>query len=135
MEHLALPFDAPLAADRPRRRPYRRATLAAAVGAPWQGTTPQSAHASLEGARAVQRDQAIDQASRYWRLLRDRGARGATDWEAHEALGIQRSSINARRAQLTRSGAAIVPAGFRPGPTGIKNVVWQLREAIARGEG
>lgn len=126
MEPLVLPFDAPLAPDHPRRRPFRRATLAAAVGAPWQGRTPQSAHASLEGARAVQRDQAIDQASRYWRLLRDRGPRGATDWEAHEALQIQRSSINARRAQLAHTGVAIAPAGFRPGPTGIKNVVWRL---------
>jgi hypothetical protein len=131
MEPLTLPFDAPLAPDRPRRRPYRRATLAAAVGAPWQGTTPQSAHASLEGARAVQRDQVIDQASRYWRLLRARGARGATDWEAHEARQIQRSSINARRAELVHAGVAIAPAGFRPGPTGIKNVVWVLAAGAA----
>jgi hypothetical protein len=72
------------------------------------------------------RDQAIDQASRYWRLLRDRGANGATDWEASQTLTIQRSSINARRAELTAHGLAIHPAGFRRGPTGVKNTVWVL---------
>jgi len=120
-----LPWD-----DEPPRRPtrrLRRATAAARVGAPWQGRTPQSAHASLEGAKLVMRDQAIDQASRYWRFLRDRGGHGATDWESSQSLTIQRSSINARRAQLTAQGVAIHPAGFRRGPTGIKNTVWVLR--------
>jgi len=126
MDPFALPFDAPLAPDHPRRRPYRRATLAAAVGAPWQGRTPQSAHASLEGAKAVMRDQAIDQASRYWRFLIERGEYGATDLESAEALYIQRSSVNARRAQLIKLGEPIRPAGFRKGPTGIRNTIWRL---------
>lgn len=128
----ALPFDAPLEPTGPRRVPYRRATLAKLVGAPWQGSTSQSAHASLEGARtAMAKDgAAISQSIAYWQHLVGQGAHGSTDWESQEALGIQRSSINARRAtltaqSLTRTGVACIqPAGFRPGPTGIKNVVW-----------
>lgn len=138
----ALPFETPLEPTSPRRVPYRRATLAKRVGAPWQGSTSQSAHASLEGARtAMAKDGcAIDQATRYWQHLVAQGAHGATDWESQEALGIQRSSINARRAQLTaqsvrRTGlACIQPSGFRPGPTGIKNVVWIARPSRDPGE-
>lgn len=138
----ALPFEAPLEPTRLRCVPYRRATLAKLVGAPWQGTTPQSAHASLEGARTVMAKDgaAISQAIKYWHWLLAQGIHGSTDWESQEALGIQRSSINARRAQLAaqsvaRTGVACIqPAGFRPGPTGIKNVVWRAHRDRDPGE-
>jgi hypothetical protein len=139
-----LPWDTPLDSGLPANRPsrYHRATRAKLAGAPWQGSTPQSAHASLEGARAVMAKDgaAIDQATRYWQWLVAQGSHGGTDWEASQALGIQRSSINARRAQLkaqslARTGiACIEPAGFRPGPTGIKNVVWIARRHREPGE-
>jgi hypothetical protein len=129
----ALPFETPLEPTSPRRVPYRRATLAKRVGAPWQGSTSQSAHASLEGARTVMAKDgaAIGQSIRYWQYLVRCGENGATDHESSEALKIQRSSINARRAALMNH---IETAGFRPGPTGIKNVVWRAHRDRDPGE-
>lgn len=133
MHDPTLPWeDAPLERDPPRlRRPMRRSTRAKLIGAPWQGSTPQSAQASLDGARAVMRGAAFSQSMRYLRLLHARGDEGSTDLEAADELEIQRSSINARRHELMQHGAVIgvelYPDGFRRGPTGIRNCVWKLR--------
>ena len=90
---------------------------------PFSGITPPSRHASYLGAQdASGRSQ--PQAERYLKLLRERGPQ--TDWEAAKALGLERTSITARRAPLVRAGL-VVPDGFRPGPTGkIRNCVWAL---------
>ena len=124
-----------LTATSPRpgaRRPQARIRL------PWQGRTPQSAHASFLGAQAAfQSGSAVTVAAAYLRLLRARGATGATDWEAAEALRVQRSSINSVRNTLMwpPGGAPAVypiqPRGFRPGPPDrhgrqLRNTVWVL---------
>lgn len=129
-----LPWDTPLESRQPANRPsrYHLATRAKRTGAPWQGNTPQSAHASYQASKAVMAStgSAIDQATRYWTLLvaRTRSGEGLTDWEAHEILGIERSSVNARRNQLSETDPGrIYSEGFRLGPTGKPNAVWFAR--------
>jgi hypothetical protein len=89
---------------------------------PFQGSCPQSAHASRSGAEAAA-PRALSQTVRYLSALRAYG--GLTDWEAADVLHLERTSINARRKPLVAAGL-VVAGGFRPGPTGVKNVVWKL---------
>lgn len=78
---------------------------------PFSGSTIQSRHASHAGAEDA-KDRALPQTLRYLAYLRARGEQGATDAEAAEALGLQRSSINARRSVLMREGL-VVSGGHR----------------------
>ena len=67
---------------------------------------------------------ALPQTVRYMAALQAHG--GLTDAEAARVLGLERSSVNARRAPLVKAGL-VVANGFRLGPTGrIRNVVWAL---------
>lgn len=98
---------------------------------PYGGTSPHAAHASRAGAEDAA-PRALSQTVRYLAALRTYG--GLTDAEAAQRLGLERSSINARRAPLVRAGI-VRSNGFRPGPTGkIKNVVWVVASAPAHGQ-
>jgi len=89
---------------------------------PFQGSTPQSAHASRSGAEDAA-PRALSQTVRYLALLKAHG--GLTDAEAARLMGIERTSINARRGPLLDAGV-VVAGGFRPGATGTKNTVWRI---------
>lgn len=93
------------------------------AGLPFSGSEPLSRHCSFLGAQAAH-DRALPQAVRYLSYLKDQGERGATDSEAAAALGIARSSINARRAAL---GDLVVAGGTRRGVSGVRNVAWVAR--------
>lgn len=90
------------------------------------GLTPQSAHASRSGAEDAA-PRALSQTVRYLRLLKD-SPRGLTDAEAATRLGLERSSINARRAPLVKAGL-VYADGFRQGTSGrkVRNAVWKAR--------
>jgi len=95
---------------------------------PFSGSCVQSRHASYQGAVDASA-RAGRQTRRYLGFLAACGAYGATDWEAAEALGVERTTINARRNELVRLGR-VVAGGFRPGPTGVRNTVWTLRRDV-----
>jgi hypothetical protein len=96
---------------------------------PISGTTPLSRHCSAQGAQDAQ-PRACRQTRRYLLLLDARGAEGATDWEAARLLGLERTTINARRVPMTKGDQPwIGTVKTRPGPTGVKNAVWQLTSA------
>ncbi len=95
---------------------------------PWTGATALSRHCSADGARAALRRSA-GQTARYLRLLERRGAEGCTDLEAALILGIERTSVNARRSVLCQLDPPwVVPVGTRPGPTGIRTTAWGLSD-------
>lgn len=89
---------------------------------PFQGSTPQSAHTSRAGAEDAA-PRALSQTVKYLAILKAYG--GTTDREAADLMGIERTSVNARRRPLVTAGI-VVPKGFRQGPTGVKNVVWGI---------
>jgi hypothetical protein len=64
----------------------------------------------------------------YLRFLRERGTHGATDWEAGVLLGLERTTINARRHPCCQGDDPWVKGtDTRPGPSGrCRNVVWSL---------
>ena len=93
---------------------------------PFQGSTPLSRHCSAEGAKDAQ-PRACGQTRRYLLLLADREGEGATDLEAARMMGVERSTINARRVPLTKGDRPWVESdGVRKGPTGVNNCVWKL---------
>lgn len=93
---------------------------------PLSGETPIARHCSALGAINAQ-PRASAQTKRYLRLLAARGDEGLTDWEAADLMGLERSTINARRVPRCKGDDPwIVPEGSRPGPTGIRNTVWKL---------
>jgi len=90
---------------------------------------PLARHTSALGAQDA-RPRACAQTRRYLRLLAKRGDEGLTDWEAADLMGIERTSITARRRPLcTLAEPWVVTNSTRPGPTGIKNCVWTLSQA------
>jgi hypothetical protein len=95
------------------------------AGLPFSGTVPLSRHTSRAGADDAA-PRALSQTVRYLRLLKDR-PHGLTDAQAAQQLGIERSSVNARRAVLVKADL-VFAAGTRLGPTGkVHNVVWKAR--------
>lgn len=93
-------------------------------GLPFSGSCPQSKHASHAGAEQAQ-PRGVSQTIRYMQALKDRPMHGMTDREASNVLGLERSTINARRVPLVKAGL-VKSEGFRPGASGIKNCVWVL---------
>lgn len=92
---------------------------------PFSGATPQSRHASYLGARDAQ-GRAPRQSERYLALLQEHPD-GLTDWEAAARLGVERTTINARRMELVKMGK-VYSDGFRKNETsGIRNTVWKAR--------
>jgi hypothetical protein len=89
---------------------------------PFSGRSPQPRHASYLGAKDAQ-PRAGRQIRQYLQLLADH-LEGLTDAEAASLMGIERSTINARRNQC---GDRVYAEGFRPGRSGVKNTIWKLR--------
>lgn len=93
-------------------------------GLPFSGAIQQSRHASYQGAEAA-KDRAPSQVLRYLALLAQRYPDGLTDQEAADLLGLERSTINARRGQAM--AADLIRAdGSRPGKYDCDNTVWTL---------
>lgn len=92
---------------------------------PFNGSTPLSRHTSRAGAKDA-RSRALSQAIRYLRALKDH-PHGLTDLEAADLLGVERTSINARRRELVKAGLVYADGTTRPGPTGVRNVAWKAR--------
>jgi hypothetical protein len=90
---------------------------------PFSGRSPQPRHASYLGAKDAE-PRAGRQLTLYLQALEDEGPNGLTDAEAARILGLERSTINARRNQL---GDRVYADGFRPGVSGIRNTVWKAR--------
>lgn len=78
-----------------------------------------TSHAGSEDAKA----RALPQTIRLLTALKVHG--GLTDWESAKLLGVERTSITARRVPLVKAGI-VVSDGTRPGPTGTRNCVWRL---------
>lgn len=102
---------------------------------PFSGSVPLSRQCSALGAVDA-RPRACRQTRRYLRLLHRRGDEGLTDWEAAGLLGLERTTINARRRPWCKGDEPwIDTAATRPGPTGVRNAVWTLtakgRAAVA----
>jgi hypothetical protein len=66
------------------------------------------------------------QEGRYLDLLRSFPVDGLTDWEAARLMGIDRTSVTARRAVFVQTGQ-VYAAGSRIGPSGTRNRVWKAR--------
>lgn len=93
-------------------------------GIPFSGVTPQSRHASHQGAEAIaQKQPAL--ILRYLRLLVDAADRGVTDQEAAVRLDCKVSTVNARRGELMALDL-VKPGGCRPGDSGTDITVWRL---------
>ena len=99
---------------------------------PFSGRAPIARQCSYQGAQDAA-GRALSQLQRYLRLLAD-GPR--TDRQAADALGLERTSINARR-NLAVNRAWVEAMGSEPGPWGIANTRWGLtdagREAVEAG--
>lgn len=84
----------------------------------------QARHASRKGAESVA-GRAETQTARYIALLQAYPD-GLTDWRAAELLGVERTSVNARRSPLVKAGV-VVPNGFhRDDHSDVANTRWQL---------
>lgn len=100
------------------------------AGLPFSGALPQSRHASLQGAESAEK-RAPSQVLRYLALLVSRYPDGLTDQEAADLMGLERSTINARRGQCRADGLSLIePCGSRPGQYDVDNVIWRI--AISR---
>lgn len=91
---------------------------------PWAGSSPLAAHCSRQGANHAS-THAQTQTLAYLELLAKRGP--TTDAEAASLLGLQRSSINARRGALTRRGIVVAVDTVVNDQTGVRNTRWGLR--------
>jgi hypothetical protein len=91
---------------------------------PFSGSTVQSRHASHAGATHA-KHRAEPQTIRYLRVLKDHPD-GLTDREAAHLLGLERSTINARRVPLVKADL-VYADGFRSGDSGVRNTVWKSR--------
>jgi len=93
---------------------------------PFQGSTPMSLHCSAEGAKSAA-ERCGRQALALLALYRARGP--LTDADAADAMGIERTSINARRNALVRLGLVEAYDTIKNARSGISNVRWQLATA------
>jgi len=93
---------------------------------PWQGSTSLSAHASREGAKQAQ-TRAASQTVRLLELYAQYGP--LTDAEAARHLGVERTSINARRAPLVKGGIVVAVDMVPSTRGGGKNTRWGLKQS------
>ena len=101
-------------------------------GLPFSGAIDVSRHHSFKGAEAA-KERALPQVLRYLELLMHQYPDGYTDVEAAELLGVERSTINARRGECTKAGL-IQAHGARPGKYDCDNVVWRFKVPAERRE-
>lgn len=98
-------------------------------GIAFSGVTPQSLHASHQGAEAIAPKQPT-LILRYLGALRDAGDRGLTDQEAAVLLDVKPTTICGRRNECLAFGL-VEPNGFRDGDSGVRVTVWVLAKAAA----
>lgn len=84
----------------------------------------QARHTSRLGAESAA-NRAETQTARYLSLLQDY-PEGLSDMQAARLMGVERTTINARRSPLHKAGV-VVPNGFVTGDSGVKNVRWSLK--------
>lgn len=96
---------------------------------PFQGVEDISRHCSHAGAVA-----ASERVGRQCvELLAAYARHGAlTDAEAATHLGVERTTINARRAELIRRGLVVATGTKKNAATGIRNTTWGLTTAATR---
>jgi len=100
-------------------------------GLPFSGATPLSLHNSAKGAEDA-KVRALPQLVTYLTLLWHAYPDGYTDAESAERMGVERTSVNARRAPCVAAGL-VEPYGSRTRPsTDTSNTVWRLRLPITR---
>lgn len=90
---------------------------------PFSGVTPISRHCSYQGAVSAQ-ERVGRQALAMLAAYRAHGA--LTDAEMAITVGIERSSVNARRSLLVKLGLVEAGGVKRNDITGISNTLWQL---------
>ena len=93
---------------------------------PWQGSTALSAHASREGARQAEK-RAASQTVRLLELYAQYGP--LTDADAARHLGVERTSINARRVPLVTRGIVVAVDTVPSTRGGGRNTRWGLKQA------
>lgn len=93
---------------------------------PWQGSTPLSAHTSREGAQKAQK-RAASQTVRLLELYAQYGP--LTDAEAARHLGVERTSVNARRVPLVTRGVVVAVDTVPSTRGGGRNTRWGLAQA------
>lgn len=86
--------------------------------------SPLAAHTSYLGAVDAQ-DRAATQTLRYLELLAKRGP--ISDWDAAKFLGLERSTVNARRAPLRDRGIVVAVDKVLNEETGSSNTRWGLK--------
>lgn len=84
----------------------------------------QARHASREGAESVA-GRAETQTARYIALLQAY-PEGLTDWRAAELLGVERTSVNARRSPLVKTGVVVANGFHKDDHSDVANTRWQL---------
>ena len=88
--------------------------------------SPLAGQASFAGATAA----AGRSETQTMRLLELYAKRGPTnDWDAAKVLGIERSTVNARRVPLCRRGIVVAVDKVKNNETGITNVRWGLAKS------
>jgi hypothetical protein len=90
----------------------------------------QARHASRKGAEDAA-NRAENQTARLLSLYQDYPD-GLTDWQAKELLGIERTTVNARRSPLVKAGVVVANGLVNDGHSRIPNTRWQLR-ALRKG--
>jgi hypothetical protein len=93
-------------------------------GLPFSGNVPLSRHTSYQGAEDA-KSRALPQTVRYLELLKARYPDGYTDAEAAVRLGLERTSINARRAPCVEAGLVEACGTRERDETGNRNTVWR----------
>lgn len=91
---------------------------------PWADSpSPMAAQCSYNGVVAAQ-ERAGTQVERLLELYAKRGP--TSDWEAHKALGWERTTVNARRRPLCQRGIVVAVDTVKNADTGISNTRWGL---------
>jgi hypothetical protein len=86
-------------------------------------TSPLASHASYQGAESAT-GRAGEQTLRLLAIYAQRGP--TADWEAARLMGVERTSINARRVPLVKRGIVVAVDTAVNGETGIHNTRWGL---------
>lgn len=93
---------------------------------PFQGAEPGSRQCSYDGAKAAS-ERVGRQCLALLTLYREHGP--LIDAEAAAGLGVERSTINARRAELVKRGLVKRYYNIKNETTGIMNSAWGLSTA------
>lgn len=95
------------------------------AGLPFSGSSPLSRHTSYQGAEDA-KARALPQLVVYLALLKSVYPDGMTDAEAAERMGVERTSINARRKPLHQAGLVESYGTRERVSSGNPNTVWRL---------